>query len=55
VQSALKNAGYYNGSIDGKIGGKTKAAISEFQKDHDLTSDGIIGKKTWAELKYYIE
>jgi len=55
VQSALKNAGYYSGPIDGKVGGKTKLAISEFQKDHDLTTDGIIGKKTWAELKYYIE
>ena len=55
VQSALKNAGYYNSSIDGKIGGGTKRAIVEFQKDHELAADGIIGKKTWTELKNYLE
>jgi len=53
VQSALKNAGYYKGTLDGILGAGSKKAIEEFQKDHDLESDGIIGKKTWAELKNY--
>ena len=55
VQKALKNAGYYNGSIDGKIGSKSKKAIRTFQKDHDLKVDGIVGHNTWKELKLYLE
>ena len=55
VQKALENAGYYQGPIDGKIGGGTRRAIEAFQKDHDLVADGVIGKKTWAEMKNYLE
>ncbi len=54
IQLALQNAGFYSGPIDGKIGDKTKQAIAEFQKAHDLAQDGIIGKRTWAELKAYL-
>ena len=54
IQTALKSAGYYNGSIDGKVGPKTKDAIVKFQKDHNLKADGIVGKKTIAELAKYI-
>ena len=46
VQEALKNAGYYDGNIDGKFGPKTKAAIKQFQKDMGLKVDGIAGIKT---------
>lgn len=55
VQLALKNAGYYSGSIDGKLGSQTRKAIREFQKDHNLKIDGIIGQKTWKEIKNYLE
>jgi peptidoglycan hydrolase-like protein with peptidoglycan-binding domain len=55
VQEALKNAGYYTGALDGKIGSKTKEAIAQFQKDHGLKSDGIIGRNTWAEMKSYLK
>ena len=55
VQLALKNAGYYNGPVDGKLGGKTKKAIAEFQKAHNLNADGVIGKKTWNTLKTYLK
>ena len=34
----------------GTFGGKTKSAIEEFQKRHDLTVDGIIGKQTATAL-----
>ncbi len=51
VQQALKAAGYYKGTVDGKLGNGTKAAISKFQKDHGLKADGIVGEKTWSELK----
>jgi cell division protein FtsL len=30
VQTALKNAGFYKGSVDGKIGQQTKKAIESF-------------------------
>ena len=55
VQLALKNAGYYSGRIDGKLGSQTRKAIREFQKDHNLKIDGIIGQKTWKEIKNYLE
>ncbi len=55
VQLALKKAGYYDGIIDGKIGPKTKDAVKQFQKDHGLTADGVIGKKTWSEMKTYLK
>ncbi len=55
VQKALKKAGYYNGAIDGKIGKKTKAAIRAFQKDNGLEVDGIVGPRTWAQMKQHLE
>jgi len=54
VQTALKNAGFYTGAIDGKIGPKTKSAIQEFQKAKGLKVDGKIGPKTWAEMEKYL-
>lgn len=54
IQTALKNAGYYDGAIDGKIGPKTKKAIEEFQKIKGLQADGKVGPKTWAVLSAYL-
>ena len=51
VQKALKNAGYYSGSIDGKIGPDSREAVRNFQSDNGLTPDGVIGQKTWSKLK----
>ena len=53
LQTALKNAGYYNGAIDGKIGSGTKDAIRRFQADNGLKTDGVSGRNTWAKLKVY--
>ena len=55
VQKALKNAGFYKGTVDGKIGQQTKKAIENFQRKHNLTADGIIGRRTWEELKVYLQ
>ena len=55
VQLALKNAGYYQGPVDGKVGNKTKKAISAFQKDNNLKADGVVGKQTWTALKTHLE
>ncbi|MFA4888897.1 MAG: peptidoglycan-binding domain-containing protein [Candidatus Omnitrophota bacterium] len=54
IQRALKKAGFYNGEIDGKIGAKTKESIIKFQKAHGLKADGIVGKRTSAELNRYL-
>ena len=54
IQTALKAAGFYTGSIDGKIGPVTKKAVLDFQKAKGLKADGIVGSKTWAELEKYL-
>jgi hypothetical protein len=55
IQRALKNAGYYQGQIDGKIGPRTQEAIRKFQKAKGLKADGIVGRKTSAELNRYLK
>ena len=55
VQRALKNAGFYEGSVDGKLGPKTRAAIKEFQRVHGLKDDGVVGRQTWAKLSGYTD
>lgn len=54
IQTALKNAGIYNGNIDGKIGPNTKKAIETFQQNNGLKVDGKVGPKTWAALETYL-
>ncbi len=53
IQQALKNAGFYQGAIDGKMGPQSREAIREFQRVHGLSVDGIVGRKTWAQLSPY--
>ncbi|MDD5097979.1 MAG: peptidoglycan-binding domain-containing protein [Candidatus Omnitrophica bacterium] len=55
IQAALKNAGYYQGVIDGKIGKQSRQAIKDFQKANNLSVDGKVGKKTWAALREYLQ
>jgi peptidoglycan hydrolase-like protein with peptidoglycan-binding domain len=54
IQQALKNAGLYEGAIDGSLGKKSKSAIKAFQEQNGLTADGKVGKKTWAKLGVYL-
>ena len=54
IQRALKNAGFDPGSIDGKLGPKTKQAIIDFQKEKGLKPDGKVGPRTWSELEKYL-
>lgn len=51
IQTALKNTGLYDGSVDGKIGPKTVRAIEAFQAQNNLKVDGRVGLKTWEKLK----
>ena len=55
IQQALKNAGFYQGTIDGKMGAQTREAIKEFQRVHGLHDDGVAGKQTWAKLQAYAD
>ena len=50
IQQKLKNWGYYNGSVDGIFGSKTKEAVKYFQRKNGLTPDGIVGTKTLKAL-----
>lgn len=54
IQAALKNAGYYTGLIDAKLGPLTKKAIEDFQRANNLQADGKVGPKTWAILSKYL-
>ncbi len=54
IQTALKNAGFYTGEVDGRIGPMTRKAIKDFQTSKGLTADGKVGSKTWAELEKYL-
>lgn len=53
IQRCLKNAGFYDGSIDGIRGTQTKRAIRAFQSANGLRADGVVGPKTWDILSKY--
>ena len=50
VQTRLKALGYYTGSVDGKYGSGTIAAVTSFQKKNSLTADGKVGPATYSKL-----
>ncbi len=54
IQSALRQAGFYEGSIDGKVGPKTKQAVKDFQQANGLKVDGKVGPQTWTQLSSYV-
>lgn len=54
IQTALKNAGLYEGKIDGKVGPMTKKAIKQFQENNSLKVDGKVGPQTWGVLSKYL-
>ncbi len=63
IQALLKKIGYDPGPIDGIYGNQTKTAVADFQRDNNLTVDGIIGPQTYNALQplllgydtYYIQ
>lgn len=50
LQQLLVNWGYNPGPIDGIFGNKTEQAVFQFQRDRDLSADGIVGPITWKAL-----
>ena len=37
-------------TVDGEFGPMTEQAVKQFQRDHELDDDGIVGTYTWREL-----
>ena len=50
VQTELRFQGYYDGPIDGQLGPQTRAAISEYQRDHDLERTEVADEPTVDSL-----
>ena len=50
LQEWLNQLGYDCGTVDGKYGDKTVAAVKLYQRNHGLTDDGIAGDKTQASI-----
>ncbi len=50
LQQKLKDLGYLKGSVDGKFGVATEAAVIAFQKNNNLTADGKAGTATLSKL-----
>ena len=50
IQLALKEKGYYCGTVDGVFGSGTKESVINFQKDNNITTDGVAGSKTLQAL-----
>ncbi len=50
VQQKLIQWGYLSGTADGKYGGKTRAAVTAFQRKNGLSADGRVGPATAAAM-----
>ena len=51
LQQALISLNYLSGTPDGKFGNQTLIAVQAFQKQHNLSQDGVAGKKTLAAIE----
>ncbi|MDR3077244.1 MAG: peptidoglycan-binding protein [Planctomycetota bacterium] len=54
IQAALREAGFYRGNVDGKVGSQTIGAITAFQRSVGIKADGIVGRVTWQHLQGYV-
>lgn len=54
VQLALTRDGSLNDVKDGIFGGRTKAAVMNFQRKYGLIPDGIVGKLTFEKLRNFL-
>ena len=50
VQVALRDQGYYPGSIDGLVGMQTRSALAAYQRDHGLVVTSAIDEPTLVTL-----
>ena len=50
LQTRLQELGYYTSAVDGQFGPGTRSAVVDFQRQHGLDADGIVGEGTKAVL-----
>ncbi len=50
LQSGLQRLGLYGGPISGEFDRVLMQAIKHFQRQHELSSDGVVGSRTWQAL-----
>ena len=60
IQRVLYCEGYGSGAnygafADGEYGPNTELAVQAFQRDENLTDDGVVGPRTWGRLRDRVE
>jgi len=50
IQKALRQEGYYTGTLDGLYGGGTERAVSLYQMEQTLEATGKVDDVTWQSL-----
>jgi peptidoglycan hydrolase-like protein with peptidoglycan-binding domain len=50
VQTVLRDLGYFNGDLDGRLTQPTRAAVNAFQRDQRLTATGHLDQQTLGRL-----
>ncbi len=53
IQKLLKLYGYRIGKVDGILGGFTRNAIGDFQKDQGIKVSRFVDKATWEQLQLF--
>lgn len=53
LQVALSREGFSPGSIDGKLGGQTKQALTAYQQAHGLDETGVLDEATAYKLRIF--
>jgi hypothetical protein len=51
LQARLQHLGFYTGEVDGKLGSRTRDAILEYQRAHDLSDTGELDDDTKNHLQ----
>ena len=51
AQQALKTQGFDTGPIDGRMGPRTRAALSDYQRKNDLPVTGMLDDATMTKLE----
>ena len=54
VQERLREEGFYSGELRGVFDSSTLEAVKQFQRQHELGADGVLGEKTitWLNVPY---
>lgn len=50
LQDALNALGYTTNTLDGEFGPNTRGALMAYQRNNDLSADGVTGCATWTKI-----